>query len=140
MTYVFVYGSLKSGYWNNTVLGDSPLIGTGTTTTEEFTMYDGGFPYVTDEGSGRVFGEVYEADDATLVRLDRLEGVPHHYVRKDVRIKLKQRVINEQLPLPFAPMEVDCIMYVASMDTMEYLDTKEPMKAVEGVLEWKAAA
>lgn len=41
---------------------------------------------------GQVLGEVYEVDDATMVRLDRLEGEGHMYHRVEVPILSKRGV------------------------------------------------
>ncbi len=73
---VFVYGSLLSGLGNHVLLRDSKLVGNAVT-PPEFVMIDlGAFPGVIHvlEGGSPVMGEVYEVDDATMTRLDRLEG------------------------------------------------------------------
>lgn len=74
---IFVYGTLKKGFPNY----DRFLKGLEGKRAKAigFDLHEGpGFPYSV-KGSGIVQGEVYEVDDATLERLDRLEGVPHHY-------------------------------------------------------------
>ena len=60
-TFIFVYGSLKQGFWNNHVLGDSEFVS----------------------------GELYAVTDENVMRgLDRLEGVAHnHYRHLAVRLK-----------------------------------------------------
>lgn len=94
---VFVYGSLKSGNWNNTVLGDSEKVADGET-EENFVLTDCGFPYMVPESDceGRteakrlpVVGEVYEVTkDAVMRALDGLEGVAYgHYKHRLVNIK-----------------------------------------------------
>lgn len=124
-TKVFTYGSLKRGYYNNCLLSEAAFINEGATANAEFTMYDGGFPYVRTGGSGSIFGEVWEVDDHTLSRLDQLEGVPHHYVRHTANIALEDGSIET------------CLMYVASEETGEYLDDREPMEASsDGLLVW----
>ena len=73
---VFVYGSLLSGLGNHVLLRDSKLVGNAIT-PPEFVMVDlGSFPGVLHviEGGSTVIGEVYEVDDTTMTRLDRLEG------------------------------------------------------------------
>lgn len=76
---VFVYGSLLSGFYNHSVLGDSVLLGTAKS-PKGFAMLDlGYFPgVIKDDSSKGVVGEVYEVDDAVLSRLDRLEGYLSH--------------------------------------------------------------
>lgn len=73
---VFVYGSLLSGLGNHRLLESSKLIGNAIT-PPEFIMIDlGSFPGVVHvlESGSTVVGEVYEVDDITMKRLDRLEG------------------------------------------------------------------
>ena len=87
---VAVYGTLRRGGHNNKLLHSSEHIG------EDFVrgvMYDnGGFPYlVLDESGTEVVVEVYSVDDATLRRLDWLEGYDgnrewNHYDRSCVEL------------------------------------------------------
>lgn len=124
-TKVFTYGSLKRGYYNNCLLEDSTFVNEGATAGAEFTMYDGGFPYVTTGGDGIIYGEVWEVDEHTLRRLDQLEGVPHHYIRHTTNIALEDGTMET------------CLMYVASEDTQEYLNEQTPMEAsADGLLVW----
>ncbi|HJL14439.1 MAG TPA: gamma-glutamylcyclotransferase family protein, partial [Sandaracinaceae bacterium LLY-WYZ-13_1] len=46
----------------------------------------GRFPAMVGGGRTRVVGEVYEVDGATLERLDRLEGHPGFYRRRQVEL------------------------------------------------------
>lgn len=97
---VFVYGSLLSGMGNHPLLEKSKLLGT-TASPKGFSMIDlGYFPGVIeapDEGS--VLGEVYEVDDATLLRLDRLEGYNSSnpgfglYSRKEIDTEFGKAII-----------------------------------------------
>ena len=75
MKKVFVYGSLLSGLGNHPLLSNSTLLGV-TKSPREFAMLDlGSFPgVVLDEEGEEMIGEVYEVDDTTMNRLDRLEG------------------------------------------------------------------
>jgi len=73
---VFVYGSLLSEMGNHSLLGNSEKLGDSKSPTG-FKMVDlGYFPGVikSEDGVGVVVGEVYEVDDDTMRRLDRLEG------------------------------------------------------------------
>lgn len=75
-TLVFVYGTLKEGHGNNHVIQSENTVKKGAAVTEEkYTMYRSGIPYVdkTKETS-IISGEVYEIDQMTLARVDRLEG------------------------------------------------------------------
>jgi gamma-glutamylcyclotransferase (GGCT)/AIG2-like uncharacterized protein YtfP len=82
MTKVFVYGSLRKGLANHALLADSRQLGQFRFELS-FKMYSlGGFPaLVQDESSRPITGEVYEIDQPTFLRLDRLEGYPHFYDR-----------------------------------------------------------
>jgi len=76
MTKVFVYGSLLSGFSNHGLLKTATFLGPAKT-PKGFAMLDlGYFPGVipSDIHETPIFGEVYEVDDETLQRLDRLEG------------------------------------------------------------------
>lgn len=80
---VFVYGSLKSGFYNHDILGDSSFVHQ-TATKDLFVMYDlGSFPAIVRNPKGsKVKGELYMVDDETLKWLDKLEGHPSLYTRK----------------------------------------------------------
>jgi gamma-glutamylcyclotransferase (GGCT)/AIG2-like uncharacterized protein YtfP len=79
---VFVYGTLKHGFYNHSpyLLGKKYKKAKALGVNLHAGPY---FPYAI-KGSGVAFGEVYEVDDATLDKLDRLEGVPNHYQRDEV--------------------------------------------------------
>lgn len=133
MAYVFVYGTLKKKHGNHGVLNRAPFIGDGITNSREFTMFDGGFPYVSDQFSdskdnGSVVGELYEVtSDITMSNLDRLEGVPHMYVRKDVTVT----TLDGE--------EYQALMYVASEATNSRLKERDSMKPKgrRKLLEWR---
>lgn len=82
---VFVYGSLKSGFYNHKLLQD---IGAefidNFATAPEYKMWSlGYFPCITEDGDTPIFGEIYEVDsEFGLSKLDRLEGHPRWYKRK----------------------------------------------------------
>ena len=88
---VFVYGTLKRGYSNYTrLLKDAVFLGKATTKTK-WTMVGEGmaFPYVLEEHStlgNNVVGEVFAVDSLELKDLDRLEGIPHHYKKREIEI------------------------------------------------------
>lgn len=76
MNEIFVYGTLKRGYHNNDLLGDSQLLGNYETLPRWGLISLGSFPGMLP-GNKAVKGEVYVVDDETLERLDLLEGVAH---------------------------------------------------------------
>lgn len=82
MAKVFVYGSLKRGFYNHGVLERSnPKFIDNFVTSSEYTMYSlGGYPAVKKGGDLPIFGEIYEVEN--LDKLDRLEGHPNYYTRE----------------------------------------------------------
>lgn len=88
MRKVFVYGSLKEGYWNHVCIKGSKRISNATTEEAIYDMRDSGYPLLFEGGEDIVSGEVYEVDDATLERCDRLEGHPNFYKRTPVSVVL----------------------------------------------------
>ena len=88
MSKVFVYGSLKQGYWNNSLLRSSELLFRANTVDKVYKMVDlGSFPAVVKEGDFKISGEVYNVDDTTLQRLDALEGNGSFYMREEVLVE-----------------------------------------------------
>lgn len=141
--YVFVYGTLKQGYGNHGVLGNSKFIGKAFTESPDYLLYDGGFPwavYEEDKGIGRIVGEVYEIDDEiTLHNLDRLEGVPYMYQHHTTNvIMIKENPLTSDLNLDGNILTVN--MYVASKSSRERLDDRRlifPSGENTKFLKWK---
>lgn len=71
---VGVYGTLKRGHSNHSVLGDSPLVDEGW--VKGLALYDiGPFPCaVLEKHPQPVFVEVYAVSKAVLAKLDNLEN------------------------------------------------------------------
>lgn len=99
-TKVFVYGTLKKGYANNYILAGSTFLGKATTNPKGVMIGEKApFPYLLEfqykatpgEEAYNIEGEVYEVDEYTLDRLDRLEGVPHHYRKSYVMVTLDNK-------------------------------------------------
>src|SRR4051812_4860435 len=65
-TLVFVYGTLKQGFPNRSVLGDSLCVGV-CRTVEQFALYSSGIPFaVRGERVSQIVGEAYLVDSPTL--------------------------------------------------------------------------
>ena len=118
---VFVYGTLKKGGGNHYLLKGSKYLGEGHTKGYYCWLKRGGsFPVVMDrpmgassELAGKIKGEVYAVDLATLAALDRLESNGNMYHRRKVQVSLRdQLVVYEDNPAfkgrPFKP----CYMYI----------------------------
>jgi len=88
---LFVYGTLKRGESRHEVLrpeidaGQARLVETAV--VPGFELYDmGEFP-VAVPGDGRIEGEIYELPHELLIgELDRIEGFPHGFDRKQVEV------------------------------------------------------
>src|SRR3990167_8313550 len=82
---IFVYGTLKKGFGNHPVLGmNARFVNTGRT-CHYYVMYDAGFPVVMKGEKGApITGEIYDVDQETIKRLDRLESVGYMYRRERV--------------------------------------------------------
>ena len=89
---VFVYGSLKRGFGNHSLLAMSKFHGCPSTAEDCYHMNSlGAFPAVTtvsddSENGYSISGELYTVDSATLRKLDQLEGNGSFYTRQLVRI------------------------------------------------------
>jgi len=83
---VAVYGSLRQGLHNHRVLGDSPMVGMGS--VNGFGLYSlGAYPAISSDGKHvPVVVELYEVDNISMSRLDRLEGYPSYYNRRIVDV------------------------------------------------------
>jgi len=96
--YLFVYGTLKRGFWNSALLKRAKPVGEGKT-RERFKLYTVGYPYAVPDSKGLPLkGEVYIVDSKTLKEVDNLEGYPYHYKRKSVEVELSDgRVVKALL-------------------------------------------
>lgn len=134
---VFVYGTLKRGGSNHYLLASARFVGEATTYGDYYSMYDGGFPCVLKDGISHVKGEVFLCDDETVARLDRLEGVPHHFMRHDATVVVSDGYEAEQY---------DCFMYVASNETAVYYKERgtpiipNDSNVLEWTRQWKKAS
>jgi gamma-glutamylaminecyclotransferase len=88
-----VYGTLKKGYSNSYLLHDASFVGSGVT-ADKYPMVSNGIPFVIeDKGVGyNIKVEVYRVNADTLANIDRLEGHPNWYERKQVKIHCKGKV------------------------------------------------
>jgi gamma-glutamylaminecyclotransferase len=84
---VFVYGTLRNAHSNHHLMKDAYCYGIGSTEAC-FAMYlISGYPYVTSsENRYPIVGEMYGVDDDTLQTLDRMEGHPRYYERRETTV------------------------------------------------------
>ena len=91
-TRVVVYGSLKAGQGNHTLLQAEDTQYLGRMRFPGRMVSLGWFPAVTEdcEDGQTVLGEVYEVSNETLMSLDVLEGHPSFYERKKIETPWKK--------------------------------------------------
>lgn len=87
---IFAYGTLKRGHGNHGLLrGVSDFVGAALT-VKPYPMFNFGVPGVFDVEDPRaknIFGEVFNIrDDRDIYRIDCLEGHPHSYTRKIIKV------------------------------------------------------
>ena len=82
-THVFVYGTLRRGYWNHTLLGESEFLGTAKTVRKGWLYVPASIPFLNFDPEGeQIVGELYLVGPETLKDLDALEGHPDFYERR----------------------------------------------------------
>ena len=88
---LFVYGSLKKGFDNHNLLGNSAKRLGKARTVKKFSMYEdsfGNYPYIIDEPYSKIKGELYQITRAELMqKIDEFEGAPDYYIRKKIEVK-----------------------------------------------------
>lgn len=93
---VFVYGTLKRGFSRSSALREQRYIGIARTEPKYGMFGYGGFPALVDEtlaeasnvtAKNRIFGELYEVDDACMQELDKIEGTDRGlFERRDIAL------------------------------------------------------
>lgn len=83
MNRVVVYGSLKKGFHNSSLLEDCTCLSNEVTFQGDMFSL-GAFPFCTKGGNNTIYGEMYEVDDSVMSNLDKLEGHPEFYRREVV--------------------------------------------------------
>lgn len=95
---VFVYGTLLRGEPNHRFLARASWVGPARTQAE-FELVDlGRFPAMVSPGRIAIVGELYDADESTLSKLDALEGHPHFYGRTEIVLEGGHRAQAYLLP------------------------------------------
>lgn len=124
MEKIFVYGTLKSGYWNNSLLSSEQILSYHGVTEEPMLMLEKHFPYVMGGHPSfskpllPIKGEVYSLSKNTLSFLDYLEGYPSLYDRKKINV----------IDLETNEIFRDCYIY--------YLPTPKLTDDPENLLTW----
>lgn len=123
---VFVYGTLKKGYGNNSCLAQSMFLGEAVSVAPAFRLYEGGVPFLTDapENGTKVKGELYSVSFSDFARCDRLEGHPNAYRRE-----LREFVLTK----PSGEHSVMAWVYLWPSRQRGMCE----VQAVKGVAEWR---
>lgn len=83
---IFVYGSLKQGFHNHSLIEHSRFLGRATTSQPCVLLPGPGFPFLVKQWKTApqllVEGELYEVDDDTFAAVDLLEGNGSFYQRQ----------------------------------------------------------
>jgi len=115
--FLFVYGSLKKGFDNHTLLQKYAKRVAKASTIKKFAMYEdsfGNYPYIIDKPISRIIGELYEIRQRKLLqKIDEFEGAPEYYQRRRIKVKTHQGVHfayiyireNEEAPLDQKPLK-----------------------------------
>lgn len=88
---LFVYGSLKKGFDNHSLLGKYAKRLGKAHSIKKFTMLEdsfGNYPYIVDVPHAKIKGELYQINRAELMKkIDEFEGAPDYYIRKKIEVK-----------------------------------------------------
>ncbi len=119
--YLFVYGSLKRGFENHSILSTAKYISKAQTTSK-FAMFiedNHNYPYIIESQKVigmNIDGELYEIiNKDTLNKVNAFEGVPFHFKCEDIyvqtdknkSIKAKAYILaTKKIPLNQKPIKV----------------------------------
>jgi len=88
---LFVYGSLKKGFDNHSLLRKYAKRLGKARTVKKFAMFEdsfGNYPYIIDTPFAKIKGELYKITRAELMqKIDEFEGAPDYYIRKKIEVK-----------------------------------------------------
>jgi gamma-glutamylcyclotransferase (GGCT)/AIG2-like uncharacterized protein YtfP len=96
---VAVYGTLKLGRPNNSLLDTSVYMGTART-KEPMRLCVMSLPYLlrgAHKDGKNVLLELYYVDNYTMTKLDRLEGHPVHYKREEIKLVPEESLFNQEM-------------------------------------------
>jgi len=89
---IFVYGTLRKGLWNHSLLRSAKFLGNAKTKLL-YALYGNEVVFLSrTKAVSQVTGEVYSIDDDTLYSLDELEGHPLAYKREQAEVILEDGI------------------------------------------------
>ena len=87
---VAVYGTLKHGCCNHSVLQEATFVGSFVTPPSYSMLNIGEYPALITGGSTAIRCEVYRVNQQHMVNLDALEDYPHLYTRRHIETPFGQ--------------------------------------------------
>ena len=98
LSQVFVYGSLKRGFYNHRrYLSQAEFLGKAVS-LDRYHMFScgGAYPYLCSDGEHGlpVMGEVYRVTSDQFNMLDALEGYPDHYTREQRNFEVDGQTVT----------------------------------------------
>jgi gamma-glutamylcyclotransferase (GGCT)/AIG2-like uncharacterized protein YtfP len=115
MTYIFVYGTLKTGLRNHNFMEQAIYIGEAATKNPVWHLVDimpdddcdYMYPRLTRGGKNQVHGEVYKVDAQMLAQIDELEDVDREYRREKISLTNNMKAdtyvsISDDIEMPFS--------------------------------------
>lgn len=111
---IFVYGSLRSGEYNNYILEGSAKIADGS--IDDFELVSlGVFPAIIPSKGDKVLGEVWDANERAFHSIERME-LGAGYVRKEVLVTTPEGIISGDVYVYGKPERLDHCPRVKSGD------------------------
>ena len=93
MSLLAVYGTLNQNNYNHFLLEESEYLGKDVT-EPEWTMYDlGPYPCISPNGKTPITIEVYKINERINRTIDRLEGYPHYYDKKEINTRFGPAIV-----------------------------------------------
>jgi len=125
---IFVYGSLMPNHWNAHLWEEDAIAMPATLDGFRLVSWHRNFPYAIPAEGERTKGYLVVCDpDAyamILQRLDRLEGVPHHYDRVSVLANLDGEQVEAWVYTPNDPDEYENDFRIPDNDWDTFLATE----------------
>lgn len=95
MEYVFVYGTLKRGFSNNFVMGNSEFVGQCITVNDYFLTQGRFYPMLIDAQPGKkIKGELFLVETSKIPSIDRFEGHPNLFNRQKILVRFHEKNIE----------------------------------------------
>jgi gamma-glutamylcyclotransferase (GGCT)/AIG2-like uncharacterized protein YtfP len=121
--YLFVYGTLRKGFFNNKYLKEAEFIGEVKTYYKYTMMIENTLPFLLDVPLNHITGDLYKITPEILKKVDFLEGHPLLYTRKNIF------VTNENFKeiIPFGRVKIAWAYFYNTTisETGDFKDHKE---------------